>query len=272
MKKILSSLILTLTIGLVYSQDTIVLKSGTRIIGVVLEVGTDSVCFTFCGNDDPVMTITTDYIRQIRFGPNAAGNKYFSYRPATDTLNAGKSLKLGVFAPAFGHFYLSYEKALKNNVSMEFHLGGILDQKMHMYTDYENYGFYMRTGLRFYLKNKMKYDKVLTYSPVFGNYLGLIMTHTFFQYRNSYSTYDYNTAAYNYNSTTVQKYSGSFHWVYGLQFPIGKHLIFNPALGVGFTLTRQYGYSNNNGYEYTVAKPFENAFSLTSMFQFGYVY
>ncbi|MBN2728009.1 MAG: hypothetical protein JXR53_02190 [Bacteroidales bacterium] len=274
MRKVLFLLVFLALMRLLHAQDTIVLNSGSKIVGFIIQARTDSVLYSLDPSAKRVFSLSSEQIADMRFG-NTRISRSYTIPSNTDTLGSYRnSLKTGFLAPAFGHLYFSYEKALKNNISLDVYLGGIIDQNndYYYYGEDNSYGGYLRVGFRFYFNNLIKRHGRKLYSPLAGHYFSIIMSHTVWQYRNYYYLYDdyWGTSSY-YGSRSVA-YSGSMHWLYGLQVPIAKRLNFNVCAGLGYSFTVVDGNVPYDGFEYSHAKPFNGPFSVTGMIQFGYIF
>jgi len=272
MKRFIICIVMIWVAGIVNAQDTIVLKSGSRIIGYVHSADSVQVQYSLMRKNDLVLSVPADYVLNICFGPGSDGSKFVFNAPIADSVLCKNALKLGVLSPVLGHVYISYEKAFKHGVNIEFTFGGVLDQELHLYTGNDVSGAYARLGVRMYFNNKIRRKGVNTYSPLYGHYIGLLTTHEYLDFDSYYSTYDYDSGNYSSYETHNYLYSGTIHWVYGFQFPIGERLVLNPMVGAGFTLSRKSSYFNSSGFEYSVVKPFGNAFSLTGGLQIGYIF
>jgi hypothetical protein len=272
MKKLFLIMAVVFATFLGKAQDTIVLNNGAYILGSVLQARSDSILYLLNNSSSKPFAIASDKVKNIRFGDTRIVNNGLLIPSNVDTLGPFKnSIKLGFLAPAFGHIYFSWEHALKNSMTLDVYLGGILDNSnSYYYYGDESYGGYLRVGLRFYLNNYVKRQGRKQYSPLVGQYFSALMSHTFWQYRTHYY-YDY-IGGYNDYSSLSHAYSGSIHWLYGIQIPISKHFVFNGSAGLGYSLTKYYGSSPDNGFEYSHAKPFNSSFSLTGMLQFGYIF
>lgn len=274
MKNLLLLLIVFLPVSVAHAQDTIVLNSGSEIIGYIVSTDSVEVKYTIQKNEKFILSVPLIYVFKICYEKGNVMNYNLDFCAERDTLFYRNALKTGPFSPLFSHFYLSWEKVLGRNVTFELFAGGIVDNTMHVKTYSPLYGVYARLGGRYYLTKTKLIKSNKPFSTMYGHYVGLMLNYTYFEYMNPSLYADDALVFVPLFLERIYQHSFSFHGVLGVQIPITNGIVLNPSIGLGYTCSIDNGvtYYNEASFEYSYLRPFNSNFTVTTMLQIGYVF
>ena len=266
MKKIFLILLMLMPFFSVFSQDTIVLNSGATILGNVVQIKTDSVIYTIDGVKNRNFWVEASSVKEIKFG------KLDISEYETDTVLTSKSaLKMCFMAPVLGHFYLNYERSIADKVTFDVYLGAILEYR-NLYRLDDINGGYGRLGFRFYLNNRSKIEGEKSYNPFYGFYLNLLFSYIYFDYKST--SYQWDPLLYTNNSTISKGVFRSFsvNWLYGFQWPVSKHVVFDLSGGFGYSYSHESGAEFPMQIKYIDDRVYDNSLGLIGLIKFGYIF
>lgn len=242
------------------SQDTIVLKNGSQIIGTITGFDSSNV-FVNQPNTSSNLAIPLDITNTITFGIERGSAKFLENN---DTLfNRRMAITTSLFAPTLNHINLGMEFSIKPARSIHIVAGGIfsnfgLNRNSHLQ------GGYLRAGYRFYVNTK-QYSGIHAKQHLYGEFYEFMLSGMRYSYQQQYYWDDVP------KSNTITGMALQF--IYGFQSPIFKNWFWGINVGAGYSITLKKNDTNDllsENIEFVQLRPVDGLpISLTGMIVFG---
>lgn len=243
------SILLSLAVNKIYSQDLIIKKDNEVIKAKILEVGTTEIKYKlFDSPDGPTFTINKREVKSMKIhSENGKSDKAMNV--TDDPMSIGNaaivdktsSLKFNFFSPLNHHLGFSYEWMIKPGFNWETGLGIVGVGTGLNVIDYHPRGAFIRTGCKFLLGNSsdIEIEGARYAHPLKGKYFKIeaIVYSLATDYTNDglVGIFINNSNSTNVPINVHSNYTGmALDLIYGRQFIFGNSITVGWYAGIGY--------------------------------------